>query len=384
MKTKLLVATYSHPEFYPPTLNALRILSEKFDEIIVLHRPFTEHFSLEIDNISLQPSGKNISVSEQESSSLIRKILFFLGFSYDFYKLIRIHKPRMILVYDGIPILSLKLILPFIGTKPQIWYHNHDVYEEKYLKKYTISWLAYKSHKSVFRRINIFTLPAKERKVKFCLKHFSGQYFTIPNYPRKSSLSDDLISTPPQESIRIIFQGSIGTGHGIEEIIKILGVKINGKGLGLVLKGFVSDAYKNKLVKLAERNHVESRVTYFGISDYDSVRQLTVKCHIGIAIFTKDDFMNQTLGTASNKIYEYAACGLPIVYYSNRHFDQYLKNRKWAYGVDINSESLLEAIRFIDDNYLELSLNAKESIQSELNFEKAFEPVKKYVEEQLK
>ena len=36
----LLVCIYSHPDFYPPTLNALNVLSKKFKTINVLHRNF--------------------------------------------------------------------------------------------------------------------------------------------------------------------------------------------------------------------------------------------------------------------------------------------------------------------------------------------------------
>ena len=379
MKSKLLVVTYSHIEFYPPTLNALGILSEVFDEIVILQRPFTKDFSLDVKNITLISSGKNISVREQERSSTFRKICFFLKFSLDFYKLILKYKPKMILVYDGMPILSLKIIMPFLGKVPEIWYHNHDVYEKKYLKKYTLSWFAHISHKSVFKYLSIFSLPAVERIVKFKLQHFKGRYFTIPNYPRKGSLKDNLISTPPSEKIKFIFQGSVGTGHGIEDFIEIIRNKVNGKSLELVLKGFISEDYKNKLLELARLNGVSDKVFFYGMSSYDSVRQLTLQCHIGIAIFTKNDFMNQTLGTASNKIYEYAASGLPIIYYSNEHFDKYLKNQKWAFGVNIDQESMLSAIKTIDDNYNELSLNAKNSIIQEFNFEKVFEPIIQYL-----
>ena len=59
MKSKLLGVTYSHIEFYPPTLNALGILSEVFDEIVILQRPFTKDFSLDVKNITLISSGKN-------------------------------------------------------------------------------------------------------------------------------------------------------------------------------------------------------------------------------------------------------------------------------------------------------------------------------------
>ena len=40
---------------------------------------------------------------------------------------------------------------------------------------------------------------------------------------------------------------------------------------------------------------------------------------------------------------------------------------------------MLSAIKTIDDNYIELSLNAKNSIIQEFNFEKVFEPIIQYL-----
>ena len=38
---KLVIALYSHPDYYPPTLNALEYLSEIYSEIVIVHRNIT-------------------------------------------------------------------------------------------------------------------------------------------------------------------------------------------------------------------------------------------------------------------------------------------------------------------------------------------------------
>ena len=208
------------------------------------------------------------------------------------------------------PLLSLWLIFPLIKNYSKIWYHNHDVYDIKYLKKFSLSWFALKIQKRIFKRIKLFTLPSIERKKYFNLNYFNGLYFTIPNYPSSNNIMKNELKLSTKGDIKIIFQGSIGTGHGFEEIIKILNNKINGKSLKLILKGFVTKEYKNHLLNIAKKHSTQNKVVFSGITNYSKVKDITLKSDIGIAIFTKNDIMNSTLGTASNKIYEYVACGL--------------------------------------------------------------------------
>jgi hypothetical protein len=82
--------------------------------------------------------------------------------------------------------------------------------------------------------------------------------------------------------------------------------------------------------------------------------------------------MNKTLGTASNKIYEYAACGLPILVYDNQQFRKYLSNYKWVVFTDGSVDSINTSIKHIVDNYIELSTQARKDFDLFFNFEKYF------------
>lgn len=374
----LLVSIYSHPDYYPPTLNALNILSKKFKNINVLHRNFIDLKS-KTENIDYVPSGKLIDVKSIKNLNFIVKLFYFLKFTKDFLKLIRQNRPNWILIYDGMPLLSLWLIFPFIKNIPNIWYHNHDVYEIKYLRKFSLSWFAFKIEKRIFKKIKLFTLPSVERKKYFDLNNFKGIYLTIPNFPKSNYVMRNEINCSIRDEISIIFQGSVGKGHGIEEIVKILNKKINGKNLKLILKGLCDQKYKNHILKIAKKHSTENKIIFYDRSFYSQVRNFTLKSHIGIAIFTKNDIMNSTLGTASNKIYEYVACGLPILYYDNDHFNKYLKKYKWAFATDLSKNSLIKNISLIDKSYESLSLNAFEDYRKKLNFEIGFNTVLKHL-----
>lgn len=351
------------------------MLHTNFRCVNIVYRPFLTIEWLYPDNIKLIPSGKRIKVIDQEQSPLHKKVFFFLVFTKKLLSELTHKTDHWLLLYDGMPTLSLYLIWPFLKNKPKLWYHNHDVYEANKLKKYSLSWFASKAETKILKRASLFTLPAIERKKYFNLSEFKGEFFCIPNYPSNTYAKNYQKIYKPDNEIRIIFQGSIGTGHGIEEILNLMPLNINGKSVKLVLKGFLKETYKNKLQSIIDKRNIHNQVEFIGMTPYQEIANITAGCHIGIAIFSKDDVMNQTLGTASNKIYEYAACGLPILYYDNDHFNQYLGDYEWAVKTDISPQSLETAITKIDSNQTELSILARKEFEENLNFQHHFEPI---------
>lgn len=342
-KNSIIVAVYSHPEFYPPTLNAIQELSKQFDTVIVLCRNVLKSEWNYPNNVQLIKSGKYRSIRDSEKSNTIVKALSFLTFTLLFFKLLISVKPRFIQVCDVIPLFSLFLIKKFISNKAKIWYHNHDVSEIVLCRKNSISWFASKYETKMFPFIDIFTLPAKDREQYFPIKKLKGKYYFLPNYP--SLQFYNMFKSKSKlvvNEIKLVYQGSIGPGHGLEEIISILNEKINEKELTLNLKEFISEEYKIKLIELAKINLVENRLFFYGVTAYQEVPKLASTCHIGIGIHTGNDIMNSSLGTSSNKIYEYIALGLPVLLFNNEHFKSILGQYKWAEFTDLTECNLIQ------------------------------------------
>jgi glycosyltransferase involved in cell wall biosynthesis len=141
------------------------------------------------------------------------------------------------------------------------------------------------------------------------------------------------------------------------------------------LKGGVRPQYKESLEDHAKTNGVEEKIDWFPLGPYCELPAITSDCHIGIAIYLKTDNVRNTMGTASNKIYEYAASGLPVIVFDNEQFRKHLENKPWVFFYDGSSESMKKCISSILENHESLSLSALNGFKSELNFEKAFVPV---------
>jgi glycosyltransferase involved in cell wall biosynthesis len=238
--------------------------------------------------------------------------------------------------------------------------------------------VAVKLQKRIFKSLSIFSLPSMERLRYFPMDHFNGKFFFIPNYPSKDFFEPFQHQNGAPE-IKIIFQGMIDRGHGFEEVISLLPLKINQRPLKLILYGPVSKKYKKELEALVEKKGVSNEVSFYDLTPYQEVPHFSRKCHIGMAVFTKGDIMNSTRATASNKIYEYAALGLPVLYYDNAHYRKYLGQYNWAIPTNLSKDSLLKAFNFIMDNYTELSASARQSFLEEANYEQQFEQVVDYL-----
>jgi hypothetical protein len=375
----LVIGIYFHPEGYPPTLNAVTQLSNLFDSIKIVHRPLLKGDWCYPANTAAIASGRYMSSAEQEQSATIKKIGYFFQFVKDFYKACRKARPAVILLYDPIPLLAYKLVRPFLGFKHKLWYHNHDVADIHQLRKFSIGWFACKTERQMFRKLDLFTIPAASRLPSFPMDDLKGGYFVVPNYPSTKFYGQFRKQLRIEEEVKLIFQGRIGEGHGLESIVFLLREPIAGKKITLVLKGYCHLHYKQKLLQLAAKWDVKQSLVFEGYGPYSEVPRVASGCHIGIGIFSGKELMHLTLGTSSNKLYEYAALGLPVIYSREEYFIKYLGRYDWAIAADDNAGSIKSAIEHIIPQYEKLSASALSSFAEGLNFETSFKQVEDWI-----
>lgn len=374
MHNSVLVCIYQHPESFPPTLNAVNLLAKHYKKITLVSNDFLKAEWAFPPNVQTKFVGPHISSPKYAKLNPIKKLYRWLRFSLQLLK--EAPKHDILLLYDAYPIPSYYFGRHFLLKKPKLlWYHNHDVIEDGKDNKFSLSFIASSVEPKSFPLIDIFSLPSNERQQYFPMDRLKGKYYFLPNYPSKELYLRFKKEKTDQGPIKLIYQGTMSHGRGIEELIQLLHTRIKGRELRLHLKGFIKDAYKEELQELIDKHEVQEKVEFFGITSYQEVPKLAVQAHIGIAIFTRSDIMNSTLGTASNKIYEYAACGLPVLYYDSDHFKKHLGKYPWAIPTDLSEDSLLNAIEQIMEKYDDLSVSARKSFTSENNFESRFEKV---------
>ncbi len=382
MKKNLVCALYNHPEAYPPTLNAIGELSKIYDNIYLIYRPNLPDLWDYPENVFLIRSQKKISVNDQASLSAVSKFFLFFSFTSGFLRACYKYKPQTILVYDSVALFTYHLIRKMLSFKHIIWYHSHDVADTAQIKKYSIGWWAAKAEQKAFRYLQIFSLPANERRKYFDLTAFKGEYFFVPNFPAVSFYNKFKKSSAPQSIIKFIFQGSISAGHGIEELMQF--INRSKRNQQLLLIGNIEKSYRDHIINLSQELNIERFVEIAAPVNYAVLPTITASAHIGLAINKPDNIIYSTGGTASNKIYEYAACGLPVLYYDNEHYKEYLAKYHWAFANNLSMEVFERQVEFIVSNYESLTESAIKDFENELNFEKAFHPLLSFLQRKEK
>jgi len=372
---KILVTIYLHPEYYPPTLNAIHEFSLIADEVIVVTRNMilNEKFP---ENVVMKLSGNYISLTDSMQHSFFKKIKSFLEYLKLLYNNIKVNKPDLVVAHDPIALFSYWILNKTFNNNHLVWYHNHDVTDINNVRKFSISWFAAKYEKRAFKIIDILTLPAEERKVFFPINRLKGKYYFMPNLPTISFYKQFYMQKQkPDNEIKLLYQGVIREEHGLEEIIAVLNYKVLNSALSITLLGEVKDNYKEKLMNLAKKYNVIDKLHFLPRESYSKLPFKTVQYDIGLAIHKIKGIQYSTAGTASNKIYEYAALGLPVILFDHKQYRKYLEQYKWAFFTSLNSESIIYCIEEIINNYQQLSILAHKDFLNRLNFEKKFKKI---------
>ena len=380
---RAVVAIYIDPDFYPPTINAILNLASAFEEVVVVSRNNSVANYPFPSNVHLKKVGKYSSVRDSEKKGTAAKVFSFLHFTYTLFKNIADNKTKLVVLYDPFPLFSFFLFRKMISKKKKIWYHNHDMPSIERQRKFSTGWFSATYEHRAMEHIHFFSLPSSDRQQYYPEINKHIPVFIIPNYPSLKVYDRVKPKAHMKDTIRIIFQGFISAGHSLEEMVELLAEKIDGKQLHLILKGSVKDDYKKSINALALKYGVLDKITWVGVGPYSDLPDLTNSCHIGNAIHRNTDIVSKTLGTASNKIYEYAASGLPVILYDIDQFKKYLDEYSWTFFCNGSKQSIREVIENICINLPQLQKDSRMDFENKLNFENHFNPAMEEVERSL-
>ena len=382
----ITVLIYAHPELYPPTLSAIEELSQIADTIDVVTRNMLTSKWEYPSNVRVNYiNKKKYEDFEIENISFALKIIHFLKFLIMSYTLIRKSKSQIVLAYDAIPLYVAHLLKATLKKQDSLlWYHNHDVTDLSKANYFSIMSIASRKQDRAIQDISMFSLPSKERLEYFKNIPKEVNPIIIPNYPLKKVYSKHIKKEIKTTSrLKLVYQGSIGKGHGLESIIKILNQPINNKSLELHLVGKIRAPYLQQLNALAKQNGVLDRFEYHGMEPFTQLPAFLSGFDVGIAIHKPYNITYATGGSASNKIYEYAAVGLPVLLFDNEHYRSYLGDNNWSFFTDLTHDSLINSLMAIHDSFSLASLAARKDFLEKYNYGNCFQKIKPLLIESL-
>ena len=380
----VLVLHYTHPEGYPPTVNAIHSISKQVDKLIILSTDtLPTKWSYE-ENVELVLLKGNHNRFKHINRSKLAKIKSYFNYILKIVQLIKKEQIDLLIIYDSVPFLFYRLASNFFKINFKVWYHNHDVYPLSKYKKYSVNWLGAKSVQKHFNTVNFFSLPALERKKMFPLKTFKGKFFFIPNYPSKYFSKSSVAPIVADKQIKIVYPGTPSHKNGFKELIDAMIEPINTKTVSLTLTGEISPGFINEIKSYAKEKGVENQVFFDGRVPYSEISNYISQFHIGWALYKPVDLSVATAGSSSNKIYEFLANGLPIIVFDNEHHHEYFDNCKAVYFSNLTIDSTRKQIQVIDTKFKELSSIAKMEFEAHYQFENQFEKVFNEIIENIK
>lgn len=381
----VLLSMYSLPE--APTFNAIVMLKKCFGRVVFLRNNYTCPADYYVDPPELKEVGSPCAIRAAESRNLLWKLGRFTRYALALRRELASGEYRLVILHDYLALLAFGLMRKLAGFRGLAWFNSYDAIDLEHFRssRFSLMGLVVARLEALFAELDFFSLPTEERKPYYPLNRVKQETFIIPNYSAMALCEpfQRYRRLEAEPVIQLIYQGSLGRGHGFEEIIRALAVPVAGRSVQFVLKGRIREDYRRELVALAEQSGMCERLLFPGFVPYPRLPEQAASGTIGLAIYTGKDIMNRTPGTASNKIYEYIGVGLPVILLDTPYFRKYFGARKWAFFTDLSVSSLRLTIEEILSRYEEAANAAIEDFQREFTYEGVFTPALSRVVEEL-
>jgi glycosyltransferase involved in cell wall biosynthesis len=383
VKKSIGILIYANPDYYPPTINAVHLLSEHFDVILIARNQEPAYWQYPT-NVKVHRLGQYASQWEGAQASTGAKLWEYVNFVTQARYLLR--NVSLIYAYDAFAYTAAYLCSLWQPKAIPLIYHNHDLTGEFPLS--SLSGWVQRGERRWVHKANLVVFPSQERACLFQkLIKLNSQPMIIPNFPRKSFFRmydewKNLVLTRFQKR-QILLQGSISVKASMLELIDSL--SLLDKCVELKLVGWIREEEQKLMRDFIVQKNAGERVRYFKLVPYNELPSHTWMASLGVCLYKKMDVNHQTMGTASNKIYEYAACGLPVIVSDQPNYREHLASESWVRFADPDDpQSIASAVQDIlrdFGQYQAMCLAARKAFEEKYNYESAFFPLLSKIKE---
>ena len=249
--------------------------------------------------------------------------------------------------------------------KAAVVYDSHEVYaenigiaEHNFVKKMIIS-IERRLVKKVDHMICVSNAAADYFKEKYKIRRPS----VITNCPMRNSLP---LKEKAEDAFEVVYQGLMVAGRGYEEFVQA--AKLLPADIRLVLRGY--GTLEPKLREMIAKENLEKKVHFVQPVEVSELISAASSSHVGIVV-TRPVNLNFRL-SISNKVFEYAAAGLPVIL-SDVPEHRYL-NDKYHFGLileEVTPECIAKGILYFKEHPEEYKTMAQNALRmfEELNWE---------------
>jgi len=368
---------YGNPDYYPPMINGAEILHRHGFHQEILSRRFRSAVFLIDDMDKYYPASTVIFRLDSSGKSTARAFL-----SFAWHVLRKSNNEADLFIGYNVHGFALARLLAYLYRKPVV-YHSHDFMENN-----RVSTLGDRIFKTIERRFartaDLVIVPDRRRAAamsnQLSLKKspliVANSSLTAPDAPAPElnfALQNLNISFE-----HIVFRpGTIAHGHSIDITIRSIPLWEN-KNWGFVVMGPCDQEYKVRLQILAEEFGVKDQFVILPPVNYAEVLKYTKGASLGNAIYEPININHQYSTTASNKIMEYIAAGIPMLLNDSAGNIDLIN--KYQNGLTVSHDSpeaIAQAVNLIlGDPKLaqQMSEGSKRAFREEFNYETQYLP----------
>lgn len=369
MGRRILYVQYTDPAAYPPLENSANLLAERGWEVLFLGTRRVRDLKLEL------VSHPRVRVRRMafEHPGWKQKLNYIAFCLWTLYWVLR-WRPQWIYASD--PLVAPLVWLVQRLTKTRVVYHEHDLPNLKQSQSGFMN-KVYAYRKIVGREADLCILPQRERLHDFVeYTRRTKPTFCVWNCPRVDEIP--LRHCNLGSKLLMYYHGSINRARLPVQLV-IAASRLNQK-VRFCIAGYETEpGYVEQLKRLASNNGADQLIEYYGVVlRRRDLLEHAAQADIGLVLIPKstDDINLRHMVGASNKAFDYMACGLPLLVSDLPEWVAGFVKPGYGVACDLCDATSIEvALRWYiehPDKRREMGHNAREKIRCSWNYETAF------------
>ena len=373
--TQILYIQYTNPAGYPPLEHSSRILANEGWDVVFLGTgakganslKFPEHPKITVFQIPFCEAGWR------------QKLHYGRYFLWVLMWVIR-WRPQWIYASDILvcPIAYFLTLIP----NTQVIYHEHDS-PSPIANNFFMGWCL-KARSLLSDRAKFCILPNQGRIDKFVHETKANKpVFCVWNCPRLEEISPQRNDYKDGERIWLLYHGSIVPARlplsvikALERLPDIIKLRI----IGYETVGTIG--YIKEIKAFSTHLGIGERLEIIDAMPRNELLKWAVKSDIGLALMPvgSDDTNLVSMTGASNKVFDYLACGLPLIVSNLPDWEKMYIETGYGLSCDPeNVDSIVNAVQYLldhPDKMRAMGERGRQKILDDWNYENQFELVK--------
>ncbi len=368
---RILYIQFTDPAAYPPLEHSALLLAARSWDVVFLGTSalgslrfeMASHPRVRVHKMRLMQRGWKQKLSY---------IVFFLWILFWTLR----WRPRWIYASDPLAAPAVWLLQKL--TKVRVVYHEHDSPSaEQPPSGFMNKVFAYRQR--LGRDADLCVLPQRERLLNFVEEtQRLKPTFCVWNCPRVDEIPERLFDQGGE--LKIYYHGSINRVRLPTQMI-IAASRLS-RFVRLQVAGYETEmGYVAELTKLAKEYGAGTLIEYCGVMRRRELFRSAAWAHIGMCLMPKhsDDINVRHMVGASNKAFDYMACGLPLLVSDLPEWVSTFVEPGYALACDPDDPDSIEvALRwFLDhpDERCDMGRRCRDKIQQGWNYETKFTSV---------